>query len=213
MADNIVNVKEAIWDFISTQVTNTGNGFAQYFLTPNQQIYWEWTRSDVRNIFPYIYLEVEADETIGQSAFHSYEKRTVNNTTKFYRIDKQYHVFSVGINICTMTKDDLSLNGLQAQNLGSSIARLLRRKFMSDESTDWFAQAYNNDTIQIGVQTEEISNILYLPEYEDTKPKHRYRFTCTFNWTDTFETISNLAAGANIISINEETTNILITPN
>lgn len=210
MSDNLINVKEAIWDFVANTVTNTGNGFQNYFLTPYSQIYWEWTRSDGRSIFPYIFFEIESDDTLGYSTFSSYEKRIIDEETKFYRIDKEFHILTIGFNFCSMRDDINGLTGLEAQNLANSLARLIRRKLMSDESLDWFNYAGNTDGVHIGTQTQDISIVQYLPDYEDTKPKHRFRFTCPFNWEDTYETEINMAEAAEIIRINDEDTSIII---
>lgn len=197
MSDNIINIKEAIWDFIATQVTDTSNGFSQYFTSIGSQIYWEWTKSVTRDIFPYIFFEIENIESKSQGTFHSYNI-VEGDTKKIYRVDKEFNIITIGINVCTMSDGTTALNGINSQNLGNLIIKLLKRKLKSQEAIVWFSEKGNKDAIEIGIFNNDISSILYLPEYEDTRPRHRYRFTCQFNWLDSFETELELGKGAKI---------------
>jgi hypothetical protein len=212
MADQIVEVKEAIRDFVVNNICETGNDFSQYFTTPNAQIYWEWSKQSVRDDFPYIYMEIEADNTTGYSSFNSYEVRTVNTVKKIYKIEKAFNVFTVAFNFCVLSNFTAEVRSLDAQNMAAMMARLIRRKLKSDDSTTWFAMASNDDAINIGVESKNISDIMYLPDYEDTKTNHKYRFTCSFNWHETYEQEIRLATGAKITKVNEETVNMTITP-
>lgn len=208
MADNFDNVKEAIRDFVVNQITDSNNGFDTYFPTPNKQIYYEWTRFNERSTLPYIILEVESESTLDYGVFSSYQK--IGDT--LYRIDKEFNVLTIGFNFHTMRDDSNGINGFQAQSLSEKLARLIRRKLKSDDSLSWFPNSQNDDGVPIGVESQNMSDILYLPDYEDTKVNHRTRFTCPFNWQDTYQTEVDIAQGALITEINGEEVNIEITP-
>jgi len=213
MSDNLVNFKKSLIKFIKDSVTNVDNGFSTAFTDINEQVYWEWTtygnRSDT---FPYIYIEKEEDSTLGYGTYSSYEKRDVGGEDKLFKITKEFNVYTVAINVVSMSTGTNSLSGLAAQDQANSISRLLRRLLKSDEATLWFSDYQNTFNLPIGVQSEDLSSIQYLPDYEDTKPKHRFRFTIPFNWTDKYEKEVDIAQSAKIIKINGEDTNIIITP-
>jgi len=208
MSDNIENVKEAIRDFVVNQLTDSGNGFNSYFPTPNKQIYYAWTRLNERSSLPYVVLDIESEESLGYGTFNSYSK----DGETLYRIDKEFYVITVGFNFHTMRDDSNGLNGLEAQNLSYKMARFIRRKLKSDDALSWFPNKTNDDNLPIGVESQNITDILYLPDYEDTKVNHRHRFTCSFNWQDIYQTEIDIAQGALITEINEQIVNIEITP-
>lgn len=220
MSDNIIAVKTAIHQFVRAELVLE---FPTYFTSPNEQIYWENTRINDRGGFPYCFLEIENEEVLGFGDFELYKVVTVDGVKHLYRVDKEFNVLTIGFNFCAM-RDDLNgsapLNGLEAQSIAQRMARHIRRKLRSDDALDWFNYAENDASLQIGLQTENLTDISYLSEYEETKPKHRFRFTCPFNWTDVYETemkiasqsgdIANFALGANLIYLNDTQVDIQI---
>lgn len=203
MSDSIVKVKMAILDFISDNVKTEFPAF----YTEDQQIYFEDTQPDLRNYFPYIYLSVEDDDNEGHGVFGGYQLGEEDGEKVLNRIDKENNIISVSFSSCAMSDDVLS--GLQAQNLAQQVIRYIRRLLKSDASREYFGYT-NSYNIKVGVNSHKITKIQYAPEYEDTNYKHRYYFSCEFNWQDSYLTPVDLAQAANIIRINDKTTDIEI---
>lgn len=212
MSDNIINVKEAIRSFIKSKLVAD---FPLFFPIDNKKVYWEDTKPNDREDFPYCFIEIESETVDGFDDFGGYELREIDDVKHLYKIEAEHNNIIVAFNICS-TRDDtntnvsLKLNGLQSQNLAQQMIRMLRRKLRSDESLSWFSNGNNPYNLKIGIETQDISQIQYIPDWEETKDKHRFRFTCPFNWVDKYETEVDIAEAINIVSINNENTNIVI---
>lgn len=203
MADSISNVKLAILDFITD---NLKTSFPTYF-TSDSQVYYEDTQPDLRSSFPYVCISVESDSNEGHGIFGGYEKVTEDGETTLYRVDKENSIISVTFSSYAMNSG--SMTSLQAQNLAQQVIRFIRRILKSDESRKYFGYT-NTYSVKIGANTHDITKIQYAPEYEDTNNKHRYYFSCEFNWQDSYTTEIDMAQAANIIRINDETVDIEI---
>lgn len=212
MSDNIINVKETIRSFIKNKLVSD---FPLFFPTNNKKVYWEDTKPNDREDFPYCFLEIESETIDGYDDFNKYELRTISSVKHLYKIETEHNNIVVGFNICSSRDDTnvnnaLKLNGLQSQNLAQKMIRTLRRKLRNDESLSWFSDGNNPYNFRIGIETQNISPIQYLPDWEETRDKHKFRFTCSFNWIDVYETEVDIAEAINIVEINNEDTDIVI---
>ena len=206
MSDKIIDVQNAIQDFIWQKVISTGFEYEELFDTGNpnidyQRVQWNWTQDGERPVYPYIYLSHSARVSNDFGNFYEYESRTVNDVKKLYKIEKQFNRFTFGVVVNTACK--LTQSGDLGYISGNKIAGYLKKCFKSDEANDWFSGGENDAGVNIGIQTNGITEIIYLPEYEDVRPRHRFRFEVTVNWTDVFETEVNLARAVRDVDTNE----------
>lgn len=160
-------------DYINTSGAKVVN-------SPN--VYWSNTITDRPLDATLCYLSIISDEsyTLGSDDIFYYD----NNTNKFYCKIVEPHEITVRFSVCSMKNKTLNLSALQAQNLAYKACSYLKMILKSSSTSDYFT--YDNDIIDepilVCTQPNNMSNILEISDFEDTKDKFTYQFSCKFKF-------------------------------
>lgn len=109
-----------------------------------------------------------------------YQDETDN---KYYYEVSEPHDLTVRFAISSMKNETLNITALQAQNLAYNSCSYLRMLLKSGSASDYFT--YDNEIktpILVGSQSKNISEILNISDFEDTKDKFTYQFSCIFRY-------------------------------
>lgn len=113
----------------------------------------------------------------------------VEDGKMYYSISEQ-HYLTVRFSVCSMKNSQLNLTSLQAQNLVEDACVYLRSMLKSGSASDYFT--YTNgikDNILVCSQANNVSDVVDVSMFEDTKDKFTSQFTCLFRYDSIEESI------------------------
>lgn len=165
-------------DYINTSGAKVVN-------SPN--VYWANTVTDRPLDATLCYLTLVNDESysLGSDDIFYYNEET-NKT--YYKIVEP-HEITVRFSVASMKNKSLELSALQAQNLAYNACSYLKMMLKTGSTSDYFRydNEITNEPILVCTQPNNMSNILEISDFEDTKGKFIYQFSCKFKFDLTTE--------------------------
>ena len=183
-------------------LTETKSGKVSHY--PN--VYWSDTRKDRPSDAVECTLRIIGDSTANSKGSDGefYLDETDTGTGDVYKTNlEDTHIITVKFAVNTMKKDNsdgsTALSDLQADNLAHQACSRLRMLLKSEQSSSYFL--YDNTIftpIFVLSTNSDLSDVDGLFEFESTRGRHTFQFTCkfSFNITDSIET--PLAQGAQL---------------
>lgn len=153
---------------------------AKVINSPN--VYWSNTITDRPLDATLCYLTISSDEsyTLGTDGTFYFN----DNTQKFYYKITEPHEIMVRFSVVSMKNKSLNLSALQAQNLAYNACSYLKMMLKTGSASDYFT--YDNDIVDepilVCTQPNNMTGITEISEFEDTKDKFTYQFSCKFKF-------------------------------
>lgn len=192
---SITLVKKAIRKYCQNLLTAK---YPTYFTSNN--VIWAntWDDKDPTSLSvdrTECFLSVFSDEAYGFGVDREFYE-SLQTDDKYYTKQVEIREITVNIGVSSMLKEGV-LTGLEAQNLANEAVAYIRRNLKTLASSNYFL--YNNTYFTpIHVISNEISGIQDASEFEETRNRFTYQFTCKFRFDEVGEVETNLANGGNV---------------
>lgn len=163
--------------------------------SPN--VYWANSVTDRPIDATECYLAIVSDESHSMGTDGEFYQDTTDN--KWYYKLEEPHEITVNFVVSSMKNKALGLNALKAQNLSYNACSYIRMILKSGSASDYFC--YENDYLKpilVCSQNRNISNIIPSSDFEETRDKFTYQFSCKFQYTQISKREVDLAQGAHL---------------
>ena len=144
------------------------------------------------------WLALTADDSYGFSIDREFylDEEDVSTADVYKTKQAEIHTITVIFGVTSMSKKGV-LTPLEAQNLAYTASSHIRKNLKTLAGSSYFL--YDNEVFTpIHILSDEMSNVTDMSEFEETKYRYTFQFSCKFRFDEVGSVITSKAENANV---------------
>ena len=144
------------------------------------------------------WLALTADDSYGFSIDREFylDEEDISTTDVYKTKQVEIHTITVMFGVTSMSKKGV-LTPLEAQNLAYTACSHIRKNLKTLAGSSYFL--YDNEVFTpIHILSDEISDVTDMSEFEETKYRYTFQFSCKFRFDEVGSVITSKAEDANV---------------